>query len=123
MFPCKPVGIQVDTTSLSGFFPSPGAEEFMRRSLEFRCHESLLGRCANFKERLAYAENTVSSPSLDLLSDLREYLVDASKSGYVFPESSWNKFINDHHLIKGKKLKSPAYKNVIAKEYNTIRII
>ena len=67
-------------------------DEFLARGLRFNMEPSFLGICTNYKTRMTYWHNSVSSPGAILLSTLVGHLVDQAKQGILFSESSWLRF-------------------------------
>jgi hypothetical protein len=90
-------------------FDMATVDNFLREAFKFCTTPSLLGRVTNYCERLAYAENRVSSNTLHLLYDLHDLLVDAPKQGYSFSNSDFGKFVF-HTLKIRKEPPEPAYK-------------
>jgi hypothetical protein len=86
------LGIRVIDKTLDDTFV--GANKKAIRALfdlnfDIRCRDDLLGICTDFRERMAYAANSIQTPEVRLLDDLHDLLVDASKMGYVFTEEAW----------------------------------
>ena len=75
--------------------------EFLHLALSFSMEPSFLGRCTKFKERLCYAEGSVSSERAVALSTLVGLLVDQSKQGLVFTQANYKQLVGDMEM-KGK---------------------
>ncbi|KAF2137691.1 uncharacterized protein K452DRAFT_361680 [Aplosporella prunicola CBS 121167] len=106
-FQNAPPPVPVDLGSLGIYIDS-------RLFSDVRNVESFLEGASDFQilEKYAYKFNTLSTPKMVRLSDLRDHLVDAPKNGYRFDMKDWNKFLRDRNY--SKKLNKPAYKSLIS---------
>ncbi|KAF2715699.1 hypothetical protein K504DRAFT_529828 [Pleomassaria siparia CBS 279.74] len=80
---------------------------FLKESMAFRSHPSLLGRVTKFLEKQSYRENRIQSSRLNSLHDMHDLLVDATKQGYIYTEQDWSKFIR--YTLRCGKPNIPAY--------------
>lgn len=110
------LGIKVDDTRVKDIFSDRGGgmQGFLQRAFSFRCTENMPGICAMFHERLSYMENSLSTPSVQLVAALREHLLDSTKNGYVFPESAWLEFVRTSPSICNKSPKLTAHEQANA---------
>lgn len=66
--------------------------KFVYEAFGFNMEQPLLGKCTDFKERYCYHMNSVSNPNAILLSRMLGCLVDQSKQGFIFTQSTWDAF-------------------------------
>jgi len=83
---------------------------FLRKSFDFNLHQSLLGQCTKFKEKLLYNHKDLESRELVFMSTLLSSLVDLTKQGYIFTDKHFSKVKN--YLNVGY-LKEPLYEEDI----------
>ena len=86
--------------------PDP-TSTFLKESFKFNMQQNMLGFCTNFKERLCYTMDSVSSREAIYLSTLLSFLVDQAKQGYIFSEEDWEHFKN---TAVNRKVIEPSYK-------------
>lgn len=85
-------------------------EYWLRIALPFACQEQQLGVVTNRLNDLAYHRN-LSDPSVCLLADLHDLIIDTNKNGYVFNKQDFANFCRknkDSNLDLPKKGR-PAY--------------
>ena len=111
------LGISTDTPRLSNPILEGGVEKFLRTNFAFQMEDRILGRCAYLQESFAYWTQSIGSENFELLSDIRDHLVDATKQGYRFSSLDWKAFLKQHELHQSYPL--PAYKSKDAKRAAT----
>lgn len=82
--------------------------DMINKSFDFAMQPNFLGICTNYKEKLCYHMNNVSNREAVLLSSLVGNLVDQSKQGIIFNNTSWEKLQKDQ--FKGLRPDEPRYK-------------
>jgi hypothetical protein len=105
-------GIGVDKRTLEQIstIPYQFMDNFLGESFTFAYTPNLLGLVTLFLEKLAYAENSIHSPGINMIADLHDYLIDATKNGYRFDYQDFTNLIASSPLIRNKKPPTPAYK-------------
>lgn len=105
-------GIHVDERILQDIATTPRQfiDNFLAESFAFAYRSNLLGIVTLFHEKLAYAENSIYCPGVNMIADLHGYLIDATKSGYKFDEQDFESLKASSPFIRKKNLSTPAYK-------------
>ncbi|KAI4662225.1 uncharacterized protein J4E79_004514 [Alternaria viburni] len=105
-------GIETRTEKLEDIMNTSEPEQvdnFLSKAFEFRNNSSLLGLVTTFAEKQAYTENRIHSQILERLYDMHDLLVDASKQGYVFTQTKFDKY------VANLKPRQPRYKEEMKK--------
>ena len=115
--PAECLGISCDTPRFSALTIEGGVAEFLKTNFAFQMEDGVLGLCAYLQENFAYSTQSIRSKNFELLSDLRDHLVDAPKQGYRFSHLDWERLLEQHGLRQSYPL--PAYKSKDAKRVVT----
>src|SRR5205814_8204845 len=115
-------GIQVDKRTLEEIatIPYQFLDNFLAESFAFAYTPNLLGSVTLFHENLAYAENSIHSLGVNMIADLHDYLIDATKNGYKYDDQDFRHLVTSSPLIRNKKPPTPAYKLDMNLGYNTM---
>ena len=115
------LGINVDTRLVRDLTDGHSVEPFLFAGMDFKLNPDLLGIATVMHGKVAYLENSISTPAVGLLADLHDYLVDSAKNGFLFGSEDYSRFVSKLPGVPLKALREPAYKeamNCSAKDDN-----
>lgn len=108
--PLKSYGIQKDNTKVADVIEDPDyMSKFLRHAFDFNLQTDLLGSCTGYHESLCYFGTSIEDPKAIAIAALLGHLVDRVKSGIMFDESTWSRFLKKNNLRT--RLEKPAYKD------------
>ena len=105
-------GIEVDRRTVGEVLAAGGPDpigNFLRESFQNRLRPQLLGFVTKFWERLAYAENNISSCGVLIMAASHDILIDWLKNGYRYDRAAFERFIRGESRIRHKKPPDAAY--------------
>lgn len=82
---------------------------FLRNAFDFNLEANMLGKCSAYHESLCYWGTSIQDPKAIAIAALLGHLVDRAKSGIVFSESHWFRFLKRNEFPM--KIDKPAYKD------------
>ena len=107
------LGISVDGRQVRDLDGDNIIEEFLSAGLDFKMNPDLLGLATVLHGKVAYHENSIDTPTVRLLADLHDYLIDSAKNGYLFSPEDYQCFTSKLPDVSVRTLKEPAYKQAM----------
>ncbi len=108
--PLESYGIEKVHTKVSDIIEDPDyVSKFLRHAFHFNLQTNMLGSCTAYHESLCYSGTSIEDPKAIAIAALLGQLVDRAKSGIIFDDSKWLRFLKESKLRP--RLDRPAYKD------------
>ncbi|OQO05852.1 hypothetical protein B0A48_09947 [Cryoendolithus antarcticus] len=111
-------GIERDSTTLSDLAAdsvgsASHAQAWLAKAFEFSLKVNMLGTITNRFYKLSYSEQTLWSPLVKSVLDLRDTIIDAPKNGYSFNHGAFNSYLKSKGFPTYGEMPPPRFQHNI----------